>query len=677
MKIVLVGPEIEENLSLGYLKSALVRAGHDCEIVGFKSSTEIPTVTGVVLRHKPGLIGFSLVAQRRYHDFQCLGERLRHLGFSGHITAGGHFASLRASEILRDTPHLDSILHHDGEERIVALARWLLLGGEPPDELDGVTWRSTDGSLHHRPPRRTAAIDTLPFPARRASHRTSGFVRAPMVTSRGCAGACSFCSIHAWHRQVPAGRLRFRSPDNVVQEMVTLHEERGVTVFIFHDDDFIHPDRKEAVTRCQAILEDAEKRIGAPFAFVIKCRPDNVDEPLFRYLKAKGLVRVYLGIETNSEIGMHTLNRRSGREANEQALAILDRIGVFACFNLLIFHPDSTAEELDENLDFLERHTGLPFDIARTELYARSSLEERMIREGRARGDYRGFDYRICDPLTEATFRLFADVLWERHFGDDSILQRVQDLGYRLSLLRRFYPELSSVDLQCRVTSLIRDVNEDTIGYLRRLAVAARSARARGEKDSCVQLASQMRKEIALRIKRQFRRLAVLSFELEMRSRLGRGGIGAFTFGLEWPRIVGRLATAMPSAALLMIAGSCNESVVCDPPPPPVRFSSEIAPELNQTCAIPGCHSVESDSAHLSLTTDSSYANLVRVPSSQVPRLNRVEPNLPDSSYLMHKLQGTQLSVGGTGARMPKDGQPKLWFIQQVREWITTGAKKD
>lgn len=676
MMTVLVGPQIEENLALGYLKSALVRAGHKCEIVGFKSSAEVHSVTRKILHCSPGLVGFSLVAQRRYADFQSLAQRLRQRGFSGHITAGGHFASLRAIEILRDTPHLDSVLHHDGEERIVALTKWLLRGGAPPDELDGITWRSAHGSLHHRPPERVADIDTLPFPVHQAPHYTSGFARAPMVTSRGCAGACSFCSIHAWHRQVQSGRLRFRSPDNVVQEMVTLHKEHGVRVFVFHDDDFIHPHRAEAFKRCQAILEEAGKRIGVPFAFVIKCRPDNVEEGLFRYLKSKGLVRVYLGIETNSEIGMRTLNRRVDKEVNEQALAILHRLGIFACFNLLIFHPDSTIEELDVNLGFLERHTSHPFDIARTELYARSSLEERMIRENRALGDYRGFDYCISDPIAETTFRLFADVLWERHFGHDSILQRVQDLGYRLSLFQRFHPKWSTGDLQSRVAWLIRDVNDDTIAYLRRLAAVARSARATAETGCCMQVAEEMRKEIVVRIKRQFHGLAVLSFELEMRSLLGRAGIGSFMFGLEWPRLVGRLATALPSAALLLITGSCKE-IVCDPPPPPVQFSSDIALQMNQTCAISGCHSVESDSAHLALTTDSSYANLVNIPSSQVPRLDRVEPFLPGSSYLVHKLQGTQQGVGGSGAQMPKGGHPDESFILQIKEWITSGAKKD
>jgi len=678
MNTVLVGSQLEENLALAYLKSSLLRAGHECSIIPFNRQSELSRVARKILHHRADLIGFSLVAQRRYDDFRYLARLIRQHGFGGHITAGGHFASLRAGEILVDAPDLDSVIHHDGEERIVALTKWRGFTGEPPQDLDGITWRTPGHDIRHRPPKRVVDIDTLPFPARQKPDRTLGFAKASIVSSRGCSGSCSFCSIHAWHRQVPSGRLRFRFPANVSEEMIALHRDHNVRVFVFHDDDFIHPDRKEALKRCRLILEKAEREMGVPMAFVIKCRPDNVDKELFCYLKSKGLVRVYVGIESNSEAGIKTLNRKTTAEINKRALEILGNLDIFACFNLLIFHPASTVEEIQENLKFLECYIDHPFDIARVELYARSSLEERMVSEGRAMGDFRGYDYRIQDMTAEAAFRLFADLLWERHFGARSILQRAQDLGYRLSLLKRFYPELSSPDLQISVESLIREVNSDTIGYLRRLLAAAISARGRVERGDYGLIPRDMPREVAARIRQQSGKLAALSFELELRAMLGRSGVMRVRRSVEWPRIIGRLARAIPPAALFLNAFSCHKEIVCDPPPPPHQFSSDIAPHLNQTCALPDCHSAKPASAGLLLTpADSAYSNLVNRPSTEVPRLKRVEGFQPDSSYLLHKLTGTQKAVGGAGDQMPK-GQPvDQTFIQKVNEWISLGAKKD
>lgn len=485
-------------------------------LVRFNDAHDTLKVVRTILRRRPDVLGLSLVSQRRYSEFQALVAELRRRGFGGHITAGGHFASLRAKRVLEDTPGIDSVIHHDGEIRIVALLETLESHTPLPGSMDGISWRGQGGALRHVPASQVADLDSLPFPHRRRPDKTLGHRRAPIVSSRGCSGSCSFCSIHAWHKQVPSGRLRHRSPRNVAEEMVSLYREHGVRVFVFHDDDFIHPDRRLATARCRDILERAERGIGRPLAFVIKCRPDDVEESLFRYLHSKGLVRAYVGIEAHAASGLAALNRRVSPPTNLEALEILGRAGVYACFNLLIFHPETTIPELQENLAFLREHVRYPFDIARTELYARSALEERIVREGRAIGDYRGFDYRILDPRAELAFQLFNHILWERHFGRRSILHRAQDLGFRLSLLSRFHPEMVSADLRGRVRALIEGVNSATVEHLSGIA-----AMALGGRDADQLAVAVLRQAVAARTRLDTIRWA-FSFSGARGSRLGR-----------------------------------------------------------------------------------------------------------------------------------------------------------
>jgi anaerobic magnesium-protoporphyrin IX monomethyl ester cyclase len=685
MRVVLCGPQLEENLALGYLKATLDRAGDACSILAFDSACDLPRTARAILRSRPELVGLSLVAQRRYPEYQELIRRLRAAGFSGHITAGGHFAALRAREVLRDTPGLDTILHHDGEQRLVRLAEALQERSMrpfvlPPD-LDGVTWRDPGTGTRHRAPGGGVDVDLLPFPARRNPSRTLGVPVAPIVSSRGCSGTCSFCSIHAWHRQVPHGRLRFRSPANVAQEMIALHREHGIRAFIFHDDDFLHPDPGEARSRCRAILEPVERVIG-PFAFVIKCRPDHVEEELFGYLKSRGLVRAYVGIESHSQAGLRALNRGVRPETNERALALLHSLAIYSCFNLLLFHPDSAPAELEENLEFLERHLEIPFDIARAELYARSTLEDRMVAAGRVRGDYRGYDYRIADPVAETAFRLFARVLWDRHFGGASILHRSQELGYRLSLMRRFHPEMVSPDLEARVADLIRNVNADTVRHLRELLAIAHlfvSGPAAARPIESARSLERVRREAGDLLRRRTRCWKLLSLELEGRARLGRATRRVGRSSAFGATTMVRVARAAPGIVLAMGASCGGDRVlVCDPPPPPaVRFATDIEPVLNSVCGVPGCHSGETPAGELNLEAGRSYDDLVNEPSAQVPRLKRVDPGRPDSSYVVHKLQGTQLEVGGSGDRMPKQGQVTAGFIDSLRRWILQGADRN
>jgi hypothetical protein len=66
-----------------------------------------------------------------------------------------------------------------------------------------------------------------------------------------------------------------------------------------------------------------------------------------------------------------------------------------------------------------------------------------------------------------------------------------------------------------------------------------------------------------------------------------------------------------------------------------------------------------------------SYDNLVDQPAVEEPTLFRVETGVPDESYLVHKLEGTQT----VGNRMP-NGQPPLApeTIAVIRQWIAEGA---
>ena len=67
-----------------------------------------------------------------------------------------------------------------------------------------------------------------------------------------------------------------------------------------------------------------------------------------------------------------------------------------------------------------------------------------------------------------------------------------------------------------------------------------------------------------------------------------------------------------------------------------------------------------------------AYANLVNVASRGKPSAIRVAPGEPDSSYLVHKLEGGPAIAG---QRMPLNG-PYLTAgqIAVIRRWIDEGA---
>jgi hypothetical protein len=84
------------------------------------------------------------------------------------------------------------------------------------------------------------------------------------------------------------------------------------------------------------------------------------------------------------------------------------------------------------------------------------------------------------------------------------------------------------------------------------------------------------------------------------------------------------------------------------------------------------CHSGPGAPEGLMLDAAHSYADLVGVPSAEVPTLVRVKPGDPDNSYIIRKLTN---APGIVGVQMPF-GEPPLpqSTINVIRQWITSGA---
>jgi hypothetical protein len=110
-----------------------------------------------------------------------------------------------------------------------------------------------------------------------------------------------------------------------------------------------------------------------------------------------------------------------------------------------------------------------------------------------------------------------------------------------------------------------------------------------------------------------------------------------------------------------------------------VTFTAHVQPIFTQNCAFAGgCHAGTSPAQGMNLAAGSAHSNIVNVPALELPSMNRVEPDQPDQSYLVHKVQGTQATVGGSGDRMPLGGNPlSAEQIGRIRVWISLGAKNN
>jgi anaerobic magnesium-protoporphyrin IX monomethyl ester cyclase len=102
-----------DNLGVGYMTALLSEKGFDARVVDFnKKRSEI---LRTIRRLDPFLIGFSIIFHEYIAAFAELISYLRTNGINCHITAGGHYASLRYKDLFRLIPGIDTIVRFEGE----------------------------------------------------------------------------------------------------------------------------------------------------------------------------------------------------------------------------------------------------------------------------------------------------------------------------------------------------------------------------------------------------------------------------------------------------------------------------------------------------------------------------------------------------------------------------------
>jgi hypothetical protein len=118
-----------------------------------------------------------------------------------------------------------------------------------------------------------------------------------------------------------------------------------------------------------------------------------------------------------------------------------------------------------------------------------------------------------------------------------------------------------------------------------------------------------------------------------------------------------------------------------DPATPAPLWSEIHALVIGPQCG--GCHGGSGGLSGLG-DCNTGHANMVDVPSTRLPAMDRVQPGDPTISWLMHKLDNTHswfnaMCTGGfCGSQMPLGGPfLNLPTRNAIRAWITNGAEND
>ncbi len=330
----------------GYAAACLEQAGHDVHFVDTtKNDWGFDRTQSYIMRVSPALLCINAVYfwehTPKLFDFI---SGLRSVGFEGHVNLFGFFPTLAYHAILREAPSVDSITVGECEHTLTDLAERLSNGKDWKD-VPGLAYRTSRGIGMASPRIPERNPDGFPFPFRDPGSDTT----ASILASRGCYNHCSFCPIPVFYHD---GALwRARSPGNVVEEMTRLIDQ-GFRDFYFVDPNFIGPGSRGK----SRILDMAALIRPLGITFGMETRSNDLDKEVLEHLASAGLQSLLLGIESASPSVLGNLRKSSSGHAGERAINLCRSVGIEPEVGFLMFVPDSTVDDLEQNLEFLQRN---------------------------------------------------------------------------------------------------------------------------------------------------------------------------------------------------------------------------------------------------------------------------------------------------------------------------------
>jgi radical SAM superfamily enzyme YgiQ (UPF0313 family) len=398
-----------EHLGLGYLAACLRRSGIGTEICNLPLTGDpVAAVLEMTADKKVGLIGVSITFQESAAEILSFTARLKGRT-EVPLVLGGIYPTFAAEEIMSLFPAVDYIVKGEGEKTLPELAEVLFTGGNAR-EVAGIFGRTGEEIWETADRPSVGDLDSLPFPVRDLLPEVleqTGY--ASLLSSRGCYGRCTFCSVNAFFARFGA-KYRMRSVENVLAEMEELQRNYGVRNFAFNDANFIcgRKGRERAFEFAEALL----KR-GIKARFSIQCRVNDVEKELFALLKKAGLCKVFLGVESGSQTVLDRFQKDATVVQNLEALKVLSDLDIFVAMGFIMFDYRTTFAELAENMAFLRvvrQVTGKPYlaevdPVSKVLPFAGTKVEAELKKLGRYRGNTLSFSYSMADPLVEAAYR--------------------------------------------------------------------------------------------------------------------------------------------------------------------------------------------------------------------------------------------------------------------------------
>jgi radical SAM superfamily enzyme YgiQ (UPF0313 family) len=261
------------------------------------------------------------------------------------VIVGGYHPTALPTETIKE-PYFDVVVRGEGEITMLELVK-ALQHGYKLKNVRGITYLS-NGKIVHTPQRNLVEnLDSLPFPARDLlidRKEVLPVALGSLMGSRGCSFACNFCS----SRMMWGTRVRFRSPENIVDEIEEVCNTYGIREFTFCDDTFTL-NRKWAIRICKLI-----RSRKLDILWYSHTRLDTVNREVLREMKLAGCDRIGVGVESGNQEILNAMGRNITLNEMRKGIKKIREMRFILSVYAMLGYPGETVKTIMDTEKFLK-----------------------------------------------------------------------------------------------------------------------------------------------------------------------------------------------------------------------------------------------------------------------------------------------------------------------------------
>lgn len=295
-------------------------------------------IASAVEEYKPDAVGIS--AKTQNFTSACNAAKIvKRVDSNITVIMGGPHPSIAGPRIL-ECPDIDICARGEGEKTIVELLD-AIKEGKTLFGINGIVYREA-GKARENPPRELIRdLDSLCFPNEYAQAVLKDYALYPktafknIFALRGCPYNCLFCG----SRQIWGRKVRFRSPENVTEEINRIMKT-GVSSVHFDDDSF-GVDKKYIRELCDRL------RLHCPgLRWSCELHVKIVDEDTIARMKDAGCYSISVGVESGNNEILKTIRKGITIEEALRACEMITKQGIRVSAFYMIGSPHETEETL-------------------------------------------------------------------------------------------------------------------------------------------------------------------------------------------------------------------------------------------------------------------------------------------------------------------------------------------